>query len=298
MKGSVERISPEAPVPVVKVEEESWALGGAGNVAANVVALGAGCDVIGCVGTDVEGRLLREALEALGVGTDGVLETTRRPTTVKTRIMARHQHVTRIDREEIADVHPALAREMAAVAEKRLSAADALALEDYNKGVLVGPLIRPVLAWAAESGKPTVVDPKRLRFFEFGGAALFKPNAPELENALGERIRPDDPAWMEEARLRVGSRTLLVTLGERGMALSGETEGHVRIPTAARDVYDVSGAGDTVTAVVAAALAAGASPVEAAVLANHAAAVEVGKAGVATVTPDEILRHQEALQGR
>jgi len=292
LEGSVDRISPEAPVPVVRVQRESWALGGAGNVAANVVALGAQCDVVGCVGRDPEGDVLRERLVELGVGVNGLVEFPDRPTTVKTRIMARHQHVTRIDREESSDVSEGQARELVASAAEMAPRATALALEDYNKGVLVPSLITSALRLSENLAIPAVVDPKRLRFFEYPGATVFKPNARELEDALGERLRPDDQAWMEEVRARLACETLLLTLGEAGMAVQSRGEGLLRVPTAAREVYDVSGAGDTVTAVMAVALAAQASPLEAAVLANHAAAVEVGKTGVATVTPDEILKQQ------
>jgi D-beta-D-heptose 7-phosphate kinase/D-beta-D-heptose 1-phosphate adenosyltransferase len=140
-----------------------------------------------------------------------------------------------------------------------------------------------------------VVDPKRQRFFDFQGATVFKPNSRELEDALGERLRPDDPEWMNQARNRVGCQNLLLTLGEAGMAVQSREGEYMRVPTVARDVYDVSGAGDTVTAVLAVALALGAAPFEAAVLANHAAAVEVGKAGVASVSPEEIFKQQAAF---
>ena len=171
---------------------------------------------------------------------------------------------------------------------------DGVALEDYNKGVLVSSVIKAALDQARGHNLPTVVDPKRLRFFEYSGATVFKPNAYELEAALGEVIRPEDPRWMAAVRDRLGCDNLLLTLGEEGMALVGAEDGFLRIPTVARDVYDVSGAGDTVTAVVAVALAAGGSASEAAILANHAAALEVSKAGVATVTPQEILKqHSE-----
>jgi D-beta-D-heptose 7-phosphate kinase/D-beta-D-heptose 1-phosphate adenosyltransferase len=293
--GTVDRISPEAPVPVVKVEGERWALGGAGNVAANVVALGARCHVVGAVGNDVEGDLLMGRLRELGVGVEGLLRADHRPTTVKTRVMARHQHVTRIDREDISDISETEGRRLKAFIGDRLSWATALALEDYNKGILIPSLSRWILDRAKGEGVPTVVDPKRLRFFSFGGATVFKPNARELEDALGERLQADDPRWMEGVRKRLDCTTLLLTLGEAGMAVQTEGEGLMRVPTVARDVYDVSGAGDTVTAVMAVALAAGATPFEAAVLANHAAAVEVGKAGVATVSPDEILRQQASF---
>jgi D-beta-D-heptose 7-phosphate kinase/D-beta-D-heptose 1-phosphate adenosyltransferase len=264
-------------------------------VAANVVALGSGCEVVGGIGTDFEGKLLRDHLDSLGVGTTGLLELEDRPTTVKTRIMARHQHVTRIDREIATDISADQGEALAASVRNQIGACDAVALEDYNKGVMVPSLIRATLSSSQEKSLPSVVDPKRLRFFEFHGASVFKPNSRELEDAVGERLQPEDPAWMEGVRARLGCETLLLTLGEEGMAIQGADGSFLRVPTAAREVYDVSGAGDTVTAVMSVALGAGASPFEAAVLANHAAAVEVGKAGVATVTPDEILKQQEAF---
>lgn len=290
--GTVGRISPEAPVPVVHVDGESFAVGGAANVAANVVALGARCTVVGCVGVDAAAARLRSALEEVGVGLHGLVETPERPTTVKTRVMARHQQVVRFDREDRSEVSGPVA---AALQEHILGAmeeTDGVALEDYNKGVLVSSVSEAALTAARARGVPSIVDPKRARFFGFPGATVFKPNAKELEDALGEPIRPDDAAWMESVRARLECESLLLTLGERGMVLSG-SQGHVRIPAMARSVYDVSGAGDTVTATTAVALAGGASHVEAAVLANHAAAIEVGRAGATTVTPDEILAHVE-----
>lgn len=293
--GAVDRISPEAPVPVVRIESESFALGGAGNVAANVVALGAACEVIGCVGKDHEGELLLEHLRKQGVGTAGVISVPDRPTTVKTRIMARHQHVTRVDREDATDLQGSQVQTLLSAVEASLPQVQGVALEDYNKGVLAPALIRGTIDAAAGMGAPVVVDPKRLRFFDYHGATVFKPNSRELEDALGDHLEADDPEWMASVRARLKVENLLLTLGERGMALHSKDAGYLRVPTVARDVYDVSGAGDTVTAVMTVCLAVGASPLEAAVLANHAAAVEVGKAGVATVSPEEILRQQEAL---
>jgi len=295
MTGSVDRVSPEAPVPVVRVEAERWALGGAGNVAANVVALGAECDVVGGIGSDPEGQLLRNRLEELGIGVSGLMELGDRPTTVKTRIMARHQHITRIDRENASDISASEAERLADSVRQVSLSASAIAMEDYNKGILVPSLIHATLAAAEVSAIPCVVDPKRLRFFDFVGATVFKPNSRELEDALGERLQPDDPVWMGKVRESLGCGTLLLTLGESGMAVQGTRDEFMRVPAVARDVYDVSGAGDTVTAVMAVALAVGATPFEAAVLANHSAAVEVGKAGVATVSPQEILRQLETF---
>ena len=293
VSGRVDRISPEAPVPVVHVEEESAALGGAGNVAANVAALGAACSVVGVAGADESGRRLREELERVGVRTQGMVEASDRPTTVKTRVLARRQQVVRFDHESEADLPDDVAREVAGAAGALAADCDVLILEDYNKGVLVPTVIRAAVEGAEASGIPTVVDPKRRNFFAYGGATVFKPNAKELADALGEFIHPDDPDWMERARRRLECAHLLLTLGERGMALQTGDGSFVRVPTVAQAVYDVSGAGDTVSAVVAVALAAGATAGEAAILANHGAAVGVTKVGVATVRPQEILGHVE-----
>ena len=291
ISGAVDRISPEAPVPVVRVEEERSAVGGAGNVAANVAALGATCRVVGTVGRDPDGQALRRALESLAVRTDGLVETDGRPTTVKTRVLARRQQVVRFDHEVEADLDEALASAVSDRLRALAADADVVILEDYNKGVLVPSVIASALDAAGHRGVPTVVDPKRRNFFGFAGATLFKPNAKELADALGEFLHPDDPDWMESTRRRMACDNLLLTLGEAGMALQTGDGTFVRVPAVARDVYDVSGAGDTVTAVMAVAMAAGASTTEAAILANHAAAIEVGKAGVATVRPGEILAH-------
>jgi D-beta-D-heptose 7-phosphate kinase/D-beta-D-heptose 1-phosphate adenosyltransferase len=291
ISGTVERISPEAPVPVVRVEGDDWAVGGAANVAANVAALGAVTDVVGVVGRDSGGDRLVGKLRELGARVSGVVQTDERPTTVKTRVLARRQQVVRFDREADRDVTEAVARDLVAAVEREASECQVLIMEDYNKGVLVPGVIDAVVTAGRRLGIPTVVDPKRLRFFNYGGVTVFKPNAKELADALGEHLAPESPGWMASIRQRLACDTLLLTLGERGVALSSEREGYFRVPTVARGVYDVSGAGDTVVSVVAVALAAGATPVEAAILANHAAAVEVGKAGVATVSRQEILDH-------
>jgi rfaE bifunctional protein kinase chain/domain len=290
LHGSVSRISPEAPVPVVHVSEERTALGGAANVAANVAALGAACTVVGCVGADDAGRRLRAGLDALGAGTVRTLlvEDGGRPTTTKTRVVARHQQVVRYDRERDDEVAGDVAARLCGLVEEAVAGADALVLEDYNKGVLAPAVIRAALAAARGAGIPMVVDPKFRNFFAFAGATVFKPNAVELSAALGEPLAGGDDGWLEAARTRVGARHLLLTLGEDGMAMCSEGGGTLRVPAVAREVFDVSGAGDTVTAVVALALAAGADAAEAAVLANLAAGIEVGKPGVAVVTPGEL----------
>ena len=295
VSGPVTRISPESPVPVIQVEREWAGVGGAANVAANVVALGARCDVVGCIGRDDAGREIRERLGVLGVGIEGLVETGERPTTVKTRVLAGHQQVVRIDREESHDVSPEVVRLLQKEARRGLAGCASVVLEDYDKGVLVPEIIQEVLDGAKAEGVASVVDPKRRRFFGYGSATVFKPNAMELEDALGEPVRVEDGAWMEGARSRLDCEHLLVTLGGRGMALCSAQQGTTLFPASDRAVFDVSGAGDTVTAVIALTVALGASMPEAAVLANHAAAVQVSKAGVATVTREELCEHASAL---
>jgi rfaE bifunctional protein kinase chain/domain len=287
--GRVERISPEAPVPVLRVEGEETRLGGAGNVAANIAALGARCELVGCSGEDEGHELLLHALAAIGIDGEGVVPTADRPTTVKTRLVARSQQVARFDRETSAPVPEFVEAELLERIEARLGTVDAVALEDYNKGVLTLGLIRRVVEAARERNLPVVVDPKRHHFFEFAGTTVFKPNLRELEDAMGAPPAVSSHRWLEEVRVRTGAEYLLLTLGEGGMVLHGPRTPGWRLPATARSVYDVSGAGDTVTAVMSVALAVGASPGEGAVLANVAAGVGVGKAGVVPVGPGEIL---------
>lgn len=290
LTGAVSRISPEAPVPVVNVEQERIAIGGAANVAANIAVWGVPCDLIGGVGADREGHRVREALAGCAGAEvrSYLVETDGRPTTTKTRIMARHQQVVRFDRESDAPYGDRETASLLKWVEGCVRDANALVLEDYNKGALTPGIVRAALDAAASAGIPSVVDPKFRGFFEFGGATVFKPNAAELAAAMGSPIRPDDDEWLEGARQRVGARHLLLTLGEEGMVLRSEGGSTMRIPASAREVYDVSGAGDTVTACVAVALAAGFEITEAAVLANVAAGIEVGKPGVDVVAPDEL----------
>jgi len=287
--GDTERISPEAPVPVVTVSDRRVALGGAANVAANVAALGAEGLLVGVVGTDRDAEALREAMTAAGVSDRYLVPAADRPTTCKTRVLARGQQVVRIDEERDGPISAALEAAVAGRLEAAIGAADALLLEDYDKGVLTPPVIRAAMAAAKRKGIPTVVDPKFRSFFEYRGATVFKPNRRELANAL-PGIDLGSARELEEAVGRLGVEHLLLTLGAGGMVVVG---GSVRPPhliaSIAREVFDVSGAGDTVTAWVGAALAAGAPVVDAAEVANLAASVEVAKAGVATVSPEEVV---------
>jgi rfaE bifunctional protein kinase chain/domain len=293
LRGDVERISPEAPVPVVRVRERRHALGGAANVAQNVLALGARCAMVCSVGNDAAGEALAGMLADVGASTNGVVRAGR-PTTTKTRILARAQQLVRVDEEEDTELTGRDVDALVAAVRTSVRSADALVLEDYNKGALATPVIRAAIDEARTRGIPIVVDPKFRNFFEFRGATIFKPNRRELEAAVGATLDLDTANALPATCARLGVDHLLLTLGERGMVLvsaDGETG---RIPTTAREVYDVVGAGDTVTAYLAVMLAAGATPAEAAVVANFAAGVEVGKLGAQTVTTDEVL---EAYDG-
>ena len=288
LRGDVDRISPEAPVPVVRVRERREALGGAANVAQNVAVLGGIPQLVAAVGRDAAGARLHAMLSHIGAGTDRLVEVDR-PTTTKTRILARVQQVVRVYEEEDADLPPRDAERIASAVEEALDGADALVLEDYNKGVLTPPVIARAMARARSRRLPVVVDPKYRNFFAYQGATIFKPNRRELEAALGAAMDLDHPEALPATVARLEVEHLLLTLGERGMMLIPARGDVTRVPTTAREVYDVVGAGDTVTAYLAATLAAGASPREAAVIANFAAGVEVGKLGAATVPIDELL---------
>jgi rfaE bifunctional protein kinase chain/domain len=288
--GDVERISPEAPVPVVRVRERKYALGGAANVAQNVVALGARCTLVGAIGADSGGETLTSMLRA--IGEDGrALVRVDRPTTMKTRIVARSQQLVRVDEEADADLEGDDGERLLAALRMVLADADAVVLEDYNKGVLVPAVIRVAMDAARARGVPVVVDPKFRHFFAYRGATIFKPNRRELEAALGAAVDVDHPDAVPAALARLGVDHILLTLGERGMALFSRDGEIARIPTAAREVYDVVGAGDTVTAYLASLLAGGATAIEAAEIANVAAGIEVGKLGAATVTGAEIIAY-------
>ena len=296
LRGDVDRISPEAPVPVVRVRDRKLALGGAANVAQNVVALGAACDLVCVVGGDGNAAQLRAMLAALGAS-DHAVETSR-PTTTKTRVVARAQQLVRVDEEDDAELAASDVPRVMAALRGVLERADAVVLEDYNKGVLVPAVIDEALAIAKRRGIPMVVDPKYRNFFGYRGATIFKPNRRELEAALGATMDVEHPETLPGLVQRLGVANLLLTLGERGMVLVGEHGETVRVPTTAREVYDVVGAGDTVTAYLATMLAAGATAAEAAVIANFAAGVEVGKLGAATVSAAEVLEAFDEVTAR
>jgi len=297
--GTVTRISPEAPVPVIRFRSEHVRLGGAANVAHNLKALGARVTLVGVVGTDPGAVRLREELKAAGIGTDGLVEDPSRPTTEKVRVVTeRNQQVARIDYEDDVEAAPEIEGQLVARLERLGGSARALLASDYLKGSVTRGVLRALVGLKAKAGAPLLVDPKIPHLEAYAGATLVTPNHREAEAATHRRIRTDDDARLaaREIRERAHCDAVLITRGEQGMWLSSpEIEGGV--PAFAREVADVTGAGDTVVAVLALALAAGGSIREAAILANQAAGIVVGKFGPATVSVDELLTHADIPTG-
>jgi len=291
--GDVTRISPEAPVPVVDIRRESVRLGGAANVLANLIALGARARVVGIVGDDRAGERLQAELNeagALHAGASLVVDESR-PTTIKTRIIAHNQLVVRADRERRTQVAGEAEERLIETLRGALKEADAFVVSDYDKGAVTARVLGEILPLTVELKIPALVDPKIRNFNAYRPATLVTPNHHEALRLTG--TEDDTDAGMAQAarliRAQLECDSVLITRGEQGlMLLEGDGE-PVYVPTAAREVYDVTGAGDTVIATLAAALASGASLVEAAMLANHAAGLVVGKLGTATVSADELL---------
>jgi D-beta-D-heptose 7-phosphate kinase/D-beta-D-heptose 1-phosphate adenosyltransferase len=285
--GEVERISPEAPVPVVRITSERFQLGGAANVIRNVRSLGGMVIACGVIGGDDQGRRLLRALSNLGVSTAGVFTASDFQTTQKTRIIAspRNQQIVRLDRENGRGVHPTMARRLLRFVERHVAHCDAVVVSDYAKGVVDSALLEFVGTLSQEKKLLCVVDPKQENFSRYRSASLFTPNKEEASQASGIRIR--DKATLNEAGKRLlnlwNADAVLITRGHEGMSLF-RRDGRVRyFPTAAREVFDVTGAGDTVVATCALALASRSSHEEAAVLANLAAGIVVGEVGTFAV---------------
>lgn len=295
--GKVSRISPEAPVPVVAVDRETFYPGGAANVARNLQEFTTQTSVLGLAGEDAAGVRLRDLLAAGGIGTDGVV-TRAGPTTVKTRIIARTQQVVRVDRELAEPAGPAQRKSLLAALEAALPETDGVILEDYGKGFFDEEMSAAIIDRARAAGCVVAVDPNPGNPLAWRGATVIKPNRHEAFAAAGlPWSEPSAPPLEDKQLLRVGESLLakwdadqlLVTLSELGMMLFTKDGRRHHTPTRAREVFDVSGAGDTAIALYTLALCAGATPVEAAEIANHASGVVVGKLGTATLTPDELL---------
>ncbi len=287
--GDVDRVSPEAPVPVVYVSRESTVLGGAGNVARNVIALGGQCIFCAAVGDDRAGEHVIELLKELGVDPRGVVVVPGRPTTRKTRVVARSQQIVRFDRETHEPLARPAVRELLQVVEAALPIADGAVLEDYGKGVLAPNFARSLMRRLRKAGLFVAADPKR-ELGPYRGVSLLKPNLREAAELTGMRLSGEADVARAAARLRraIGGGDIVVTRGAEGMTLfSGDGPG-VDVPTLGTEVFDVQGAGDTTIAALVLALRAGATLLEAAVLANAAAGVVIRKIGTATATPDEV----------
>lgn len=288
--GKVSRISPEAPVPVVKVTSESLLLGGCANVLNNVHSMGGQIAVSGVVGSDSMGTWLVKTLQEMNISTAGVIVEKGRPTSVKTRIIAHNQQVVRFDREDGTPVTRDSLQKIISYIRSIQENLGAIIISDYNKGVFSEQLVREIRTITERNGIILCIDPKQSDFSPYRGCDLLTPNRQETERALGREIETREDLMQGGSSLLndFGLKALLVTMGEDGMTLFQEGGGVTHIPAFAREVFDVTGAGDTVIGVFALSVAAGASFPEAAVLANHAAGIAVGKVGTAPVHRDEL----------
>ncbi len=294
LEGKVDRISPEAPVPIVSLEDtgEKWVPGGAANVARNISSLGGIPLMAGTAGDDTEGRLLVNLLEKEGIDTDAVILDPDRPTTSKTRIMSGGHQLIRIDREVTEPISEDLCNRIFSRIKRIIGELDSIILEDYNKGVLVPDLISGILTHSRKNNVPVAVDPKFMNFFEFQGCSLFKPNKLETSRGLGIQINSVEDA-IEAGYLlidRLSADSVLITLGGDGSVLCRKDAEPFYRPAAARHVFDVSGAGDTVIAVMALSLAAGLPLDDGVRISSFAAAATCSEPGVYAVSPADIIR--------
>lgn len=296
--GQVSRISPEAPVPVLEFERESFMPGGAANVARNLAALNVQTELFGVIGRDMAGCELKRLLTACKVGHSGLIELDGRPTSLKTRIIAHRQQIVRVDRETRDELDEAATNKLLRLLQRRLDSAAAVIVGDYGKGVVTQRLLDELKRLCRARGVWLSVDPKPAHRLNLAGVSLLTPNRKEAFELAGLPDNTHNPNPLaDKSLMRVATKLveelrpalLLVTLGELGMLLCQRNSKPVHIPTVAKEVFDVSGAGDTVVASFTLAIAAGASPIEAAIFSNHAAGIVVGKVGTATTSPEEIL---------
>lgn len=287
--GDVDRISPEAPVPVLIENRTTDVAGGALNVARNLVAAGAGAEMVGVIGDDAEGRLVRDLMERLGVSVAGLVVDASRPTTLKTRIMTRGQQLLRLDREVSGAFTPRIEEKLLAAARRVLRGCTGVIISDYGKGVVAAELTRRIIELAHSHGVQVVVDPKRADFRHYLGADYLTPNLREANAAAGEALEGNEAIERGGRRLmrKYKGRGIVITRGHEGVSLITRHD-PVHIPTQAREVFDVTGAGDTFISHFALALAAGIPPAGAARIGNAAAGVAVSKLGAVTVAPEEL----------
>lgn len=288
--GEVDRISPEAPVPVVSISRDTCTLGGAGNVVNNLAAMNVKVAVASVIGTGKDAEVLVNMFQDLGVDASGLIQDPERPTTRKTRVIAGHQQLLRIDHETAKEITELQVQQLIHYVEKRIDYFSLVLISDYGKGVLPAALVRRVITLASQHNKITIVDPKGFDYSKYAGATIITPNKKEASLAAGMEITDDDSLQVAGEKLlhQVPVRNVLITCGKDGMALFQGHEPALHIASEAKQVFDVSGAGDTVVAILGAGLAAGLSVEDAASVANVAAGVVVGKLGTATLSPQEL----------
>ncbi|MFQ3675181.1 MAG: D-glycero-beta-D-manno-heptose-7-phosphate kinase [Endomicrobiia bacterium] len=290
--GNVERISPEAPVPVVEVVKETEHSGGCGNVARNIVSLGGKCIVVSVIGSDAVGERLRQIMVNSNVDVSGIFREDNRPTIVKTRIIAHNQQMVRIDRESKSQISGSVLEKVEDFIKKTAKTVDAILISDYGKGMITKKLLKKCINLAHKYDIPISVDPKIEHFMDYKKVTVITPNTNEA--TLGMRLHKKPQTEEEVCALgekiikKLKSEAVVITRGEKGMSLFQKNKKVYNIPTRAREVYDVTGAGDTVIATLTLALSAGASMATGCEIANYAAGVVVGKVGTATVTAKEL----------
>jgi len=291
--GDVKRISPEAPVPVVEIDDEFFRFGGAANVALNIRSLGGVPFPLGVIGNDNDGRIFSSLIEEQEIDSTGLLIDKTRPTTAKARVIAGKQHIVRIDKESKRNINKKTEDKLLESFKSELSSIDAVILQDYNKGVLTPRLIDEIITIANKNKITITVDPKFDNFFNYKNVSVFKPNRKETEDALGIRLDNDEQIIKAGHKLlsKLNSQFVLLTLGEKGIALFEKgKQKEIRIPTKARKVSDVSGAGDTVISTLTIALASGAKIDEAAYLANYAGGLVCEEVGIVPIVKDKLFK--------
>jgi len=288
--GDVKRISPEAPVPVMEVEEEFFRFGGAANVALNILKLGGIPIPIGVIGYDNYGTIFTSLLNEMNIENDGIFTDTDRPTTTKTRVIADNHHVVRIDKESKKPLSEEIERKLSIFLTGLINSLDGIILQDYNKGVLTKSFIQKTVSLANQLGITITVDPKFDNFFEYRNVTVFKPNRKETESILGMKMESDEDVSFagNELLSRLNAKYILLTLSEEGIAVFAKDKPEKRMPTKARKVADVSGAGDTVISTLTMALAAGADIYEASTLANYGAGIVCGEVGIVPIEKEKL----------
>lgn len=288
--GDVSRVSPEAPVPVVEIEKEFFRFGGAANVALNIKKLGGNAIPIGIIGNDSDGKIFSKLLKIENIDDSGIFIDNTRPTTAKTRVIADKQHVVRIDKESKNYIGNKFEKRILNFLQKNIASVSAIILQDYNKGVLTEFLIDEIIKLANENKKIITVDPKFINFKNYKNVTVFKPNRKETENILGIRIQSDNDISIAGNNLlnMLNAKYILLTLGDKGLTLFEKGKSEIKIPTKARKVADVSGAGDTVISTLTLALSCGATIEESAYIANYAAGIVCGEIGIVPIEKEKL----------